>query len=209
MSSVISNIGLLASQNLFLAYFIIYFVTIFLGNISAFASFWIVLQGYFGLWGIPLLILTVFLADLTGDLLWYSLGHATRDTRVGRWIRRRLPSWHEKVEHAFEHNGRRWIILSKFIYASAFPVIFSAGWSRMGFKKFFRNSVLSILVWLPILIGLAYGLVSGLSPLRAVSAFRKFELTFFIGLVLFLFLDYLLAKFVAKALERRERFDRG
>lgn len=205
MSGIVANIGLLAGQNLFLAYFIIYVATIFLGNISAFVSFWIVFQGYFGAWGIPLLILTIFLADLTGDLLWYSLGHVTRDTHIGCWIKRRLPSWHEKVEYAFAHNGRKWIILSKFIYASSFPVIFSAGWSNMKFKAFFRNSVLSVLIWLPILLGLAYGLVSGLSPLRAVSAFRQFELTFVIGLILFLFFDYLLAKFIAKVFNQKEK----
>ena len=204
VSTLAAEIGLLASQNLFLAYFIIYIATIFLGNISAFASFWIVFQGYFGMWGVPLLILTIFLADMTGDLLWYTLGRATRDTKFGRWIKRRLPSWHEKIEGAFARNGKRWIILSKFFYASAFPVIFSAGWSRMGFKKFFRNSVLSVVIWLPILLGLAYGLTSGLAPLRAVAIFRNFELAFFIGLVLFLLADYFLAKFVARMFRKEE-----
>ena len=204
MSSVISNIGLLAGQNLFLAYFIIYIATIFLGNISAFVSVWVVFQGRFGALGIPSLIFTIFLADLTGDLLWYSLGRATRDTRIGNWIKNRLPSWHKKVEGAFENNGRKWIILSKFVYASVFPIIFSAGWSRMEFKKFFQNSVISILTWLPVLIGLAYGLTSGLSPLRATAAFHNFELTFFIGLALFVFLDYLLAKFIRRMLAQKE-----
>ena len=204
MSSVLSTIGLLASQNLFLAYFIIYIATIFLGNISAFVSVWVVFEGHFGTLGIPFLILTIFLADFTGDLLWYSLGRATRDTRIGNWIKNRLPSWHEKVEGAFKHNGRKWIVLSKFVYASVFPIIFSAGWSGMEFKKFLRHSLFSILAWLPVLIGLAYGLASGLSPLRAIAVFRNFELTFFIGLALFIFLDYLLAKFVGKVLAREE-----
>ena len=198
-----ANIGLLAGQNLLLAYFIIYVAIIFVGNISAFASFWIIFQGYFGAWGVPLLILTIFLADFTGDLLWYSLGRATHDTRLGNWIRRRRPGWHEKVENVFENNGRRWIIFSKFIYAAAFPVIFSAGWSRMKFKRFVRASLLSIAIWLPILLGLAYGITAGLSPLGAVSIFKNFELTFFVGLVLFLILDYFLAKAIARALERR------
>ena len=91
MSSIIANVGLLASQNLLLAYFIIYVATIFLGNISAFVSFWVIAEGYFGAWGVPALILTIFLADLSGDLLWYSLGRGTRNTRFGNWIRRRLP----------------------------------------------------------------------------------------------------------------------
>jgi len=198
-----SNLGLLASQNPFLAYFIIYVITIFLGNIAAFVSFWLVFQGYFGEWGIPALILTIFLADMTGDLLWYSLGRAFRDTRVGNWIKKHLPG-RVRIERALMMNGKKWIFLSKFVYASSFPVIFSIGWTRMEFKKFFRNSLLSILIWIPILLGLAYGLVSGLSPLRAMNAFHDFEWIFFIGLGLFIFLDYLLARVVGKILERRE-----
>ncbi len=197
-----SNVGLLASQNPLLAYFIIYIVTIFLGNISAFASFWLIFQGYLGQWGIPFLILTIFSANLTGDLLWYSLGRITRDTRFGNWIKRRLP-WHVKIEQALSRNGRRWMLLSKLLYGSSFPIVFTVGWAKMPFKKFFRNSLLSVVVWLPILIGLAYALVSGLSPLRAIAAFDDFELVFFVGLALFIFMNYFVAKILARILARR------
>lgn len=202
MSNFAADIGPLASQNQVLAYFIIYVATIFIGNISAFASFWLISQGYMGAWGIPLLILTIFCANLTGDMLWYSLGRTTRNTRFGDWIRRRLPKWHDRIERAFESNGLKWIILSKFMYAAAFPVIFSAGWSNMEFRKFFRHSLISVLTWLPILTGIAYGLISGLSPLRAVSALRRFEILFFIGLGLFIFLDYLLARAIGKIFDK-------
>ncbi len=199
MSDLASTAGLLASHNQFLAYFIIYLATIFIGNISAFASFWIVSQGYLGAWGIPLLIVTIFCANLTGDMLWYSFGRATRNTRFGDWVRRRMPKWHTRVEQAFDKNGRKWIVLSKFMYAAAFPVIFSAGWSKLAFKRFFRYSLVSVLTWLPILTGLAYGLISGLAPLgAAVSFLREFEIIFFIGLALFIFLDYLIARVVGK-----------
>lgn len=201
MSTIIHDIGLLAGQNPLLAYFIIYVSIIFLGNISAFVSFWIVFQGYLGAWGVPFLIVTIFLADFTGDLLWYALGRATHNTRLGAWIRRRHPAWHEKVETALQHNGGRWIVFSKFIYAAAFPVIFSAGWSRMGLKRFVRTSLLSIALWLPILIGLAYAVTAGLSPLGAIAIFKNLQLTLVIGLALFLVLDYLIAKIIERWLK--------
>lgn len=201
MSDLISNLGLIASQNAFLAYFIVYLSTIFFGNISAFASFWFISQGYLGIWGIPLLILTIFLSDLTGDLLWYSFGLTLRETRLGNWIKRRLP-WHNRIERAVIKNGKRWLFLSKFLYASSFPVIFSIGWTGMPFKRFIKNSLLSILAWLPVLIGLAYALTSGLSPLRAVSFFKEFEIAFFVALALFLLADYLLAKVVARYFQK-------
>jgi membrane protein DedA with SNARE-associated domain len=203
VSSVLSNLGFLASQNLFLAYFIIYLATIFFGNISAFTSFWIVYQGHFGPWGVPLLVPTIFLSNMTGDLLWYSLGRGLRNTRFGHWVKRHLP-WHENMEQTLIRNGRKWMFLSKFAYAASFPVIFSVGWTNMEFKKFFRNSLLSILTWIPVLFGLAYGVASGLSPLRAVTLFHDFELTFFVGLVLFIFLDYLIAKAIGCVFEKKK-----
>ncbi len=202
MSVILTNLGLLASQNMFLAYFIIYIATIFLGNISAFAAFWVVFHGVLGFWGVPLLILTIFAADISGDLLWYSLGRALRDTRFGNFVKNHLRH-HEKIERSVQKNGAGWIIMAKFLYASAFPVIFLIGWTRIKFKKFFKTSLLSVAIWLPILAGLAYGLFSGLSPLGAVSIFKHFELILLIGLVIFFVADYFIAKLARKILGRK------
>ncbi|MDO8537031.1 MAG: VTT domain-containing protein [bacterium] len=193
MSDVFNNIGLLAGQNQFLAYFIIYIATIFLGNISAFASFWLVFRGYFGPWGIPFLILTIFLADATGDVLWYSLGRTLRDTRFGNFVKNHLPG-HEKIEKRLTKSARKWIFLSKFIYSSSFPILFSVGWVRMDFKTYIKTALVAILSWLPILSLLAYGLISGLTPLQAVAIFKRFEVVFIVGLAAFIAADYLLAK---------------
>jgi len=193
MANFLTNLGLLASQNPFLAYFIIYVITIFLGNISAFAGFWLVFRSNFGALGVPLLILTIFCANVSGDLLWYSLGRALRETRLGNFVKNRLPG-HAKIENNLQKNGPGWIFVSKFLYGSSMPIIFSIGWTRIDFKKFFRVSLLSILVWLPILSGLAYGLILGLMPLGAVAIFKNFEVAFFLGLGIFLLLDYFLAK---------------
>jgi membrane protein DedA with SNARE-associated domain len=184
---------------MFLAYFIIYIATIFLGNISAFAAFWIVFRGVLGFWGVPFLIVAIFAANVSGDLLWYSLGRALRDTRFGNFVKNHLPR-HEKIERAVQKNGTSWMITAKFLYASSLPVIFSIGWAKIGFRKFIRTSLLSVAIWLPILSGLSYGLFSGLSPLLAVSIFKKFEVALIIGLALFITADYFLAKLFRKIL---------
>jgi membrane protein DedA with SNARE-associated domain len=202
VGAILFNLGLLASQNLILAYFIVYIATIFFGNISAFTSFWVIIHSDLGEWSIPFLMLAIFLSNLTGDLIWYSLGKSLRDTRFGHWIRRRIPN-HEKIEHAVMNNGRKWMFFSKFLYGSSFPIVFSIGWTRTPFKKFFRASLLSILAWLPILLGLAYGLTEGLSPLEAVSTFQDFEWLFLIALVLFLVADYALAKILRRFLDKK------
>ncbi len=207
MSHIVFNIGLLASQNRILAYFIIYLSTIIIGNLSAFASSWIAFGGYLGAWGVPTLILVVIMANLTGDMLWYSLGRGLRNTRPGNWIRNRLPGWHDRIERAFKTNGRKWIVLSKFVYATAFPVIFSAGWTQMPFRRFLKSSLTSVFIWMPILFGMAFGIFSGLSPLGTVSIFRDFEILLLVGICLFALADYLIARILGRAF-REEAVDR-
>jgi len=201
MSAILSALGFVASQNVFLAYFIIYVATVFLGNISAFAAFWAVFHGVLGFWGVPFLLLTIFAANVSGDLLWYSLGRELRDTRFGNFVKNHLRH-HERIERSVQKNGAKWIIMAKFLYASAFPVIFLTGWAKIEFKKFVRTSLLSILIWLPILTGLAYGLFFGLSPLRAVSIFKNFEVILITGLILFFVADYFLARLLRKIFGR-------
>lgn len=202
MPAFLSDLGALASQNQTLAYLIIYIGTIFLGNISAFVSFWLVLGGALGTWGIPLLFLTLFLADLSGDSLWYGLGKGLRNTRIGHFFRNRFAPQHEKIEAALTKNGRSWIIASKFLYASSFPIIFTAGWVNFPPKKFFKTSLLSAALWLPIFGGVAYGLFAGLTPLQAFAVFKKFEITFLVGIGLFIVAEYWLAKLIKKIFVR-------
>lgn len=206
MSEITATVALLASHNPLVAYFIIYLATIFFGNISAFVSFWIIAQTNFGIWGFPLLILVVFGADFSGDMLWYTLGRKLRNTRFGEWVKNHLPG-HAKAETTLQNHGRYWIYFSKFIVGSAPPVIFLIGWTGMPTRQFAKNSIYSILLWLPILTGVAYGLVSGLSPLGTINDFKKFEWNFLIGIALFIFMNHLIARFASKLL--KDKFDKS
>jgi membrane protein DedA with SNARE-associated domain len=100
---------------------------------------------------------------------------------------------HAKAEALFQQKGQRWLFLSKFVLGLAPPIVFSIGWSGMEFKTFYKNSLLSILLWIPILTALSYGIVSGLSPLRA-TGFRKIEWVLFGGFAIFIILDYAIAQ---------------
>ena len=202
MAAFFTNLELLASQNHFLAYFIIYLVTIFLGNISAFASFWLAFGGYLGRWGVLTLMAVLVVSDVTGDLLWYSLGLALRDTKFGNFLKNHIPR-HAKMEKALHRNSSFWIFISKYLYAASFPVIFLVGWMRIDFKKFFRTSLFSIITWVPLLSLVSYGLISGLSPLGAVAAFKQLEKLFLISIALFVTVDFVIAKIVQKIFRSR------
>ncbi len=179
-------------------YIIVYVATIFAGNISAFASFWLV-RASLGGWAVPLLGATIFLAMLTGDLLWYTLGRTLRNTRLGEFLKRKLPH-HEKIESHLYRNGGRWVFFAKFFYPSSFPVIFSVGWSKAPFRSFIKYSLLSIAVWVPVLLGLSYGLSTGLGPLRRIPLLGRHEVLIPFGVGVFLLVIYAVGLWVRRYL---------
>src|SRR5260370_1023772 len=107
------------------------------------------------------------------------------------------------MERALHKNASYWIFISKYLYAASFPVIFLIGWSRIDFKKFWRASLFSIVTWVPLLSLLAYGLISGLSPLGAVAAFKHIEKLFVISIILFIVVDFILARIIRKVARAR------
>ena len=173
------------------AYFVIYLATVCLGNIAAFVSFWIIFATNFGIIGFFLLVLTIFLADMTTDLVWYSTGRSLRDTRFGGWLETHIPG-HAKAEAMLQQRGKQWIFISKFMIGCTPAAAFSIGWSGMEFKKFYKNSLLSILLWLPVLTGLSYSIVSASAPL-AIADFKKIEWIIMGGFFFFIALNYAIA----------------
>lgn len=189
-----------AGKNPFGTYLVIYFASVILGNIGSFAGFWIVFEANFGFVGFLFLILIIFLADMTEDLVWYSLGRSLRGTRFGLWIEKHIPG-HAKAEAMVKEKGLQWLYLSKFIEGGAPVITFSIGWIGVDFKRFYKNSVLSILLWLPVLTGLAYAIISGLAPLAAANL-KMIGWVALGGFVLFVVLDYAVANGV-KLLTKR------
>lgn len=200
---LVDNFALLISQNQLAVYLLAYLSIIFLGNIGAFVGFWLALSGVLGGWGIVLMITIALLADITADFFWYSIGRFLRDTRFGIFIKNHLP-YHRTVEAGFQKRYRRWIFLAKFVFFSNFAVIFLAGWAKIKFSELFKISLLALLIWEPLLLFLTYVLTSSLTPLSAVSIFKKIEYLLSAGIVAFLVfyypISYLLGYFLRKFL---------
>lgn len=197
------NAQLLIAQNTLLSYIIIYVATIFLGNLMSFAALWLAYQGVFGPWGVLLIVTTTFAADVSGDLSWYCLGRGLADSRAGNWIERHF-SHHEKIQGYLARHDRKLVFLSKFIYSSSFIIIFTVGWSKMEFRKFFRASLLAISSWIPFMTLVVFGLYRGFSLIRAKTFFHQFEVVFGFGLAVFIALNYMISQAVKRYLVREE-----
>src|SRR6185369_9683131 len=197
MFELTHTIGLLASQNLPLAYLLIYLLTIPLGNIGALGAFVLAYGGSLGPFGFPLVIVTIFLSDISTDMLAYSTGKVLRGTRFGNWIKNHLPH-HAKIEAHLQKHTRRFIFLSKFLYLSSFAIIFLVGWTSCeDFKTFLKNSMQAAAIWVPFITILSTLLVSSLSYLHAANIIHHIEILFLFGI-----LGYLLLNFGASRLIR-------
>jgi membrane protein DedA with SNARE-associated domain len=195
-----NTLKFLVGENALLTYAVIYVGTILLGNILSFSVFWLAFHGSFGVWGVPLMMLITYVADVSGDLSWYALGRKLSGTRFGNWIEDHLPK-HKIIIKYVERNATRLVLLSKFIYSSTFVIIFTVGWSKMEFKKFFKTSLITITLWIPLMTAIIYGLTSGFDALRVISIFHHLEILFGLGLIAFIGLNFLISRIAKKYLE--------
>lgn len=186
-----------------LLYFGTYLSIIILGNVVSFATLWLAFQGDVQIGPFLVVVSLVLFADISGDLTWYWLGRSLRGTRFGTFIYRRVPQ-RENIERHIQKRATRWIFLSKFIPFSTFPIIFSAGWANVPFRKFFPVSLAAIVSSVATLVLLSFGLSLGLSPLEPVAAFKQFERLFLLGIIIFLALNFLAAKLSRRVLRREE-----
>lgn len=193
MEAFISQLTFFLRHNIVTVFPLIYFATILGGNILAFTIFWVGFAANFGGWRIVAVFGVVALAEVSGDLVWFSIGRLSRNTAFGNWVKSHLPG-HDHVEDILHSQGKKLLYLSKFAYGSAAVVIFSLGWSGMRLKTFLKNSALSVVIGLPVVFFLAYGLFSGLSPITAVTQFKHLEILFLIAIVSFFVLQWLLSK---------------
>lgn len=98
------------------------------------------------------------LADLTGDVLYYSIGRFGGSRFVEKYriflglTQERL----DKLRHYFEKHGTKTIVLGKISHGLGWPAMVAAGSANMPFGKFmFFNTVVSLLKTV-VLVALGY-----------------------------------------------------
>lgn len=187
------------------AYIVLYFSIIIFGNAVAFSAFILAFLGGLGPWGMLLVTLTVVLADLSGDSLWFALGKKLRDTKSGNFIKRHLPH-HNLIEKHLHEDSLKWLYVSKFVSSVTAPFLFLLGWSQnVSWKKFFKANIKTTIFWVLILITASTIIGSGLLPFVSAESFKKIEVTATIVVVIIVFFQFLM-KYLAKKTAIRNFF---
>lgn len=151
-----------------LAYALIYVGTILFGNVVVLGATWLAWIGRLGTEGLTLTLVVILVAHLSGDMLWYWLGRLFSGTPFGRWLRHRLPP----NDHVGEFLDTHRVVLvasGKLLLAPVIPLLFLAGWYKMPFGRYLRVSLVSSLIWFPVILGISYGVLTGATALSSGS----------------------------------------
>ena len=179
------------------AYIVLYFSVIIFGNAVAFSAFILAFLGGLGKWGMLLVTLTVILADLSGDTLWFTLGKKLRDTRTGNFIKRHLPH-HDLIQKHLHEDSLKWLYVSKFVSSVTAPFLFLMGWSQnVSWKKFLEANLKTTIFWVLILLTASTIIGSGLLPFVSAESLRKIEVTITIVVVVIIIFE-LLMKYLSR-----------
>ncbi len=200
MSSFVFFLTNLATEKYFFTYLLLLYICIILfGNIFCFVGFWIAFHAKLGISGMLVIFAITYLANVSGDFLWFNLGRLLRDTKLGYFILDRFAKKNLKAVETLNKKGTIWFAFSKFFFAGGI-FAFVLGWSEKELKKFMKSSFIISIFAVLIVCGLSFGIVLGLMPLSTLEIFNKLEVLFIIGVVLFIVLEYIISKIAKKVL---------
>jgi membrane protein DedA with SNARE-associated domain len=116
-------------------YFALFPIMVFEGPIITVIGGFLSSLGYLNIF---LVYTTVVLGDLVGDSIYYALGYWGRNQFVEKWGRyvgvtaERV----KRLEHHFEKNGGKTLILGKLTHAVGTAILLAAGVAKMPYGKF-------------------------------------------------------------------------
>ncbi|MFA6297184.1 MAG: DedA family protein [Candidatus Paceibacterota bacterium] len=107
---------------------------------------------------VDIVFIVAVLADLTGDVLYYSIGRFSGSDFIEKY-RKFLGLTQErlsKLKHYFERHGSKTIILGKISHGLGWPAMVAAGAAHMRFGKFMTINTIVSLGKTVILVALGY-----------------------------------------------------
>ncbi|MCL5733699.1 MAG: VTT domain-containing protein [Patescibacteria group bacterium] len=193
-ANYIHDLILIASQNAFAAYLIVFVAIFVIGDISSLAGVWLAVNGALDIF---ILVPMFIVASLIGDFFYYSIGNILYDTKIGLWIEKHLPH-HQEIVSTLEKRHGRLISFSKFIPFGSPPIFFMAGWIKTDIKKVLKYDLISLAMWQPILIIAGYFLAATFNFLKAQVFFRRIEILIALAVIIFFIVDVAVSRVVEK-----------
>lgn len=113
-------------------------------------------RGYFSF---PMVWLTMFLGDITGDIMWYHIGYyggMPAVEKIEKIFKVKLKKRVERMKKFLEERGGKVIMGIKFTAGLCLAMLITAGAARMKFKKFIKYDILGSIGWTTLMCTLGY-----------------------------------------------------
>lgn len=167
----------------------LFVLAIFEGPVTIAAAGFLIKLGHFQL--LPAYI-ALLLGDLVGDMGWYALGyHGAKRfiRRLGRYFGL-SETGSERLAQRFRHHEGKILFLSKITmgFGLAVGVLFTAGMSKISFKKFVFLNFLGGLLWTAFLLFVGYSFGGVYQQIS--EGLRVASIIFFLIIVLILLKGY-------------------
>lgn len=190
---ILDNLGDLVLQYPQWSHWIIAIAILFQGEIVVLVAVFLVVSGSLTWGGF---IIPSVTSLIVGDALLYLLGRMVRNTRFGwRWYLKMKGS--RRVQfylYYVRENLNKLMIISKFLVAANVFAVLAVSWSKVGFGKFMKSQLTSVMLWFFSATAVAYFLASGFSYLRSEKVFRQVEFGIGGAMVLLLVGEHFLKK---------------
>ena len=202
---ILSNTSALVTQYPAWSHWIIAVAILIQGEITVLVSVFLIANQRLS-WNdfiIPALSSLIF-----GDLVLFWGGKALRNTRIG-W------RWYRKIKHNrraqfyfyyVKENVNKLMIISKFLVGANIFAVLAVSWSKIGFGKFMKSQLMSVILWFTSATAVAYFLASGFSLLVSEKIFQKIEIGAIIGMILIFFVgEHFLKRRVDRAFDIKNK----
>lgn len=137
---------------------------------------------------------------IIGETLVYLFGKTMRNTRFG-WKFYYKKKSNKKLQlytYYLKKNMIKLFIIAKFIPGTNLLIFILSGWSRIRFGKFMKAYLASVIVWFSAMTIFAYSVMSGITYLRTTKIVKQAEIGIAIFIVLIIFGEYFLRKYLRK-----------
>lgn len=197
---ILDNLGELVLQYPEWSHWIIAIAILFQGEVVVLVAVFLVVAGSLTWSGF---IIPAVTSLIVGDAILYFLGRAIRNTRMG-W------KWYLKMKHSrrvqfymyyVKENINKLMIISKFLVAANIFAVLAVSWSKVGFWKFMKSQLTSVMLWFFSATAAAYFLASGFSYLRSEKVFRQIEYGILAAMILMFVGEHFLKKRLQKTFQ--------
>ena len=180
-----------------LGYAIIFFGTIFEGDVTLFSAAFLTQQGIFN----PLFVfILALLGAEAGDLAWYFLGrylssHHVSISIIHKWIGKASGPLDHHIERRLTHT----VLISKFAYGFNHLALMRVGMKGIKLSEFLKTDILATFFW--VLIVGVLGYVSGASFELVKGYLKLAEIGLLLSIIIFfVFWHYIIARQMEKEL---------